>query len=558
MSAKTGSDLSAETGAAGSVPPPILPEAVPAPEKVLRRLFLLLFLRGRGARGLNKQGAPKTIGQKLGIVLFFYFLFGGMSLAFMQQPVFALAVYLHAMTFVFLGMFVASSAGEILFNKEEADILMHRPISPRTMLWAKIRVLVEVSLWLGGAFNFIGLFVGFHVAGWQFPITHALSTTLEALFCTGCVVLIYQLCLRWFGRERLESLMTLAQVMVSVAAVMAGQILPRMVMNFGRTLNVSETSWWINLLPPAWFAGLDDAFSGSGMSGSWLLAGMAVGITALVLWMAFVKLAGDYESGVQALNETVSPRIQRGNRQRWLDRLVAAPPLSWWLRKPVERAAFLLTAAYLIRDRDVKLRVYPGIAPILIIPFIFLIQGHHRADSNDPGFGVPFSGVYLGLVPLLALQMLQYSQQWLAGDVFRAAPLAGPAELFHGARRAVIGLLALPMLLLVALIIWLLRGKVDELALLLPGVISLPVFALVPGLGGHGVPLSLPTDATKAASRGSNMMLVMMIAFALAGVASFSWTQGWFWRFVLGEAVVAAALYFTLRRTISRAPWPSD
>ena len=73
------------------------------------------------------------------------------------------------------------------------------------------------------------------------------------------MVLVYQLCLRWFGRERLEGLMTIAQVMVSVAAVLSGQILPQLVFRLDHTLNVGEISWWINLLPPAWFAGLDDA-----------------------------------------------------------------------------------------------------------------------------------------------------------------------------------------------------------------------------------------------------------------------------------------------------------
>ena len=87
--------------------PPVLPEPTPTPEKTLRRLFLTLFLRGRGARGLNKQGTPKSIGEKLALTLVFYVLFGCMALAFLHQPVFALAVYLHAMTFVFLGMFIA-------------------------------------------------------------------------------------------------------------------------------------------------------------------------------------------------------------------------------------------------------------------------------------------------------------------------------------------------------------------------------------------------------------------------------------------------------------------
>src|SRR6185436_17556752 len=136
--------------------PPILPATPPA--RVLRRLFLTLFLRGRSSRGLQKESAPKSVGQKLALTLLFYALFGLFALAFLRQPVFALSVYLHAMTFVFLGMFVAASAGEVLFNQEEADILMHRPVTARALLWAKIGVLVEVSLWLAGAFNLVGIF----------------------------------------------------------------------------------------------------------------------------------------------------------------------------------------------------------------------------------------------------------------------------------------------------------------------------------------------------------------------------------------------------------------
>jgi hypothetical protein len=294
------------------------------------------------------------------------------------------------------------------------------------------------------------------------------------------------------------------------------------------------------------------------MFNSWLLAALAVGVTALVLWIAFGKLARDYETGLQALNETISTRIKKHNHRRWLDRLVNVPPLSWWLRDPVARASFLLTAAYLIRDRDVKLRIYPGLAPILILPFVFLLQqNHHHNGSNDIGFGVPFAGIYLGMVPLLGLQMLQYSQQWQAADIFRVAAMSGPASLCHGARRAVLCLLALPMLLLVGLIVWLLRGDFSQLILFLPGIIALPVFALVPSIGGKGVPFSLPTDAAKSAGRGLNMILVMMIAFGLAELTSLSWSQGWFWWLVLGETIVAVGLYSAMRLKLANVLWPS-
>jgi len=535
--------------------PPLLASGMnePTPEKALRRLFLTLFLRGRGARGLNRNAAPKSIKDKLLLTLLFYGLFGCLALTMMNQPVFALAVYLHAMTFMFLGMFVASSAGEILFNKEEADILLHRPITSKMMLWSKIRVLVEVSLWLAGAFNLAGIFAGLGSpdGGWRFPIAHAISTTLEALFCTGCVVLAYQLCLKWFGRERLEGLMTTAQVLVTVGAVMSGQILPRLIFRFGHVLTASETSWWIGLLPPAWFAGFDDAFGGSAAAASWLFAAIALLMTAFVLWAAFGKLAENYESGLQSLNETARKPRKRG--RQWMDLFIHAPPLCWWMRNPVERASFRLTTAYLFRDRDVKLRIYPGIAPMLIVPFIFLFQGH----GGMGGFGVAFSGTYMGLVPMLSLGILRYSQQWQASDIFRAAPMPGPGPLCHGARRAVLCILTLPMLLIFGLIVWAIHRNSSDLCLLLPGIVSLPVYALVPAVFGHSVPLSVPPEEAKSAGRGLSMLAVMFISMGLAALSYFSWMGGWFWEFFAGETVLAVIIYFVMRAMLNSMRWKS-
>ena len=106
--------------------------------RTLRKLFLTLYLRGRSSRGIKVQTAPKSVGRKLSVALTVYTFFGLFALAFINKPVFALAIYCHSMIFVFLGMFISSSAGEVLFNKEEADILMHRPVSTKNLLWSKI------------------------------------------------------------------------------------------------------------------------------------------------------------------------------------------------------------------------------------------------------------------------------------------------------------------------------------------------------------------------------------------------------------------------------------
>jgi hypothetical protein len=537
--------------------PPVINPA-PVPERTLRRLFLTLFLRGRSSRRLQLDKAPKSLARKLTFTLVAYALFGLFSLFFIRQPIFGLAIYLHSMIFVFLGMFVASSAGEILFNKEEADILLHRPVTARDLLWSKIRVLMQVSLWLAGAFNLVGTFVGLAASDGNalFPLIHIVSTVLQALFCTSCVVMVYQLCLRWFGRERLEGLMTTAQVLVAVAAVFAGQILPRLLITVEGVIRFSPATWWIGLMPPAWFASMDDAVAGTGHLSSILLGGFGVLVTACVVWLAFGKLAGDYETGLQALGESVSRRRPQG-RKRWINALVNSPPLRWFLPNSVSRASFLLTTAYLLRDRDVKLRVYPGIAPMMVMPMVFLFQSYQQHGGLPAGFAFAYAGAFLASLPLLTLEFLQYSQQWQASDIFRAAPMLGPADLCRGARQAVISLLILPSVLVVATIMWLALKDASNLLLLLPGLIATPVTALVPAALNRGIPLSLPTEEAKSANRSMIMVGVMFVSMALSGIALAAWSFGFFKWMILAELIVMIPVYIALRVLVAKLRWQS-
>jgi hypothetical protein len=514
----------------------------------------MLFLRGRSSRGIRVQTAPKSVWRKLALALIIYACFGISSIGFHDRPVFGLAIYLHGMTFVFLGMFVSSSAGEILFNKDEADILLHRPVSARELLWSKIRVLIEVSLWLAGALNLAGLIVGAYTpdGGIGFSLIHIVSTILEALFCTSCIVLVYQLCLRWFGRERLDGLMTTAQVIMAVGAVMAGQILPRMMFEFGSrgVLRHGPDTWWINLFPPGWFAGLDNAVGGSGGRGSWILAGVGLIATTVVVWLAFGKLAHSYETGLQSMSETVS-RKRAPSQRRWTEILGSLPPVKWFT--PVSRASFLLTAAYLLRDRDVKLRVYPSVAPMLMMPLVFLFRGKEVFE----GFGIAFSAGFLATAPLIIIDLLQFSQQWQAADIFRVAPMAGPAELCQGARRAALMLLVIPAFIVVGFMIWVVQHDSSHLLLFLPGIILIPIISLVPAAMNRGVPLCLPNEEAKSAGRSMKMMVVMIVAAGLSGVASWAFSAGWIGWMLLGELVIAVPIYFGLMLRVSRLRWQS-
>lgn len=529
--------------------------------RVLRRLFLTLFLRGRSSRGLNRKWAPKSISSRLGWSLIFYGVFGLTALTFLRGSVFVLSAFLHAMTFFFVGVFVASSAGEVLFNQLENDILLHRPVTARALLWTKITVLIQVSLWLAGAFNLTGLIVGASMerGSLWYPVGHVISTVMEAMFCTGSVVLLYQLCLRWFGRERLDGLMTTVQVGATVGFILMAQILPR-VMPYISDLDGADTGRAVWFLPPAWFAGFDAAISGQGGWDAWGLAGLAIAATGAVLWAAFGRLAGDYNEGLQRLSETSLARPASGKSgRRWSDRLASLFPLSWWLRDPVERASFTLSFAYLLRDRDVKLRLYPAIAPVLIMP-VLAVFGFSR---GGPGAAMSamvytaFGGVFLGQASMTGLTILQFSQQWQASDLFRLAPVAGPVQFCNGARKAIQVFMMIPLVLIVGLMIARNNGEPAQILLLLPGLMTLPVFSWIPCIKGRAVPLSRPAEDARSARRGLGIVFALLLSMVLSWTSTIAFQRGWFIGFLAVELVIVGILYALVRRAANRAVWPS-
>jgi hypothetical protein len=372
----------------------------------------------------------------------------------------------------------------------------------------------------------------------------------------GCVVLVYQVVLHWFGRERLDGLITAAQILVAVVAVLGGQ-LPQLIGRWHGAPVLRFDAWWVAMLPSAWFAGIDDALAGGGNRGSWLLAAVGLGATAAVLGIAYGRLAGDYGSALQTLNEARPAAKGAGTRRRWMGAAVNAAPLRWWLREPVSRAAFLLSAAYLFRDRDVKVRVYPGLVPILVMPIIFLLPGRGAGPGGMQEFGIALCGEYVGMVPMMALNLLKYSQQWQASDVFRIAPMAGPAALCDGARRAVLLFLALPFALLMGLIVWAMCRDSADLVLMVPGIIAVPAYAMIPCLGGQAVPLSVATEEAKASGRGLVYMAIMLLSVVLAGLAVGARIIGWLGWFIAAEALVVGVFYLGGRAALAGVRWES-
>ncbi len=374
-----------------------LPAARPQ-HLVLQRLYLTLMFRGRRTGGKRRRLLGPMESFILSLLAFsalgcIAFALRGLSFA-------TFAVSLHAMTFLMIGMNLATTSGSILFSTEEADVLLHRPIDPKAILTAKVRVIVLVTLALAVAMNIGGLIAGVtHADGsWLFLPAHLVSLTLETIFCASFVVLAYNLCLRWFGRERLENVMTSVQIVVAVAAIVGGQLVPRLI-NKADLEILSTVSPWLAVLPPAWFGAIDMVLSGQGVSLSVLALAACGGVATIgTAWLGVDRLAATYEHGLVTLNEAGPSAVkQSGRRGDRVKRLLQLPLIRTWVRDPVEQSAFRLAVAELTRSRGVKLRVYPMLAQFLAFPLVMFLSGGSRASTLLEVPAMAFAGAFLAI-----------------------------------------------------------------------------------------------------------------------------------------------------------------
>ncbi|MDB6171792.1 MAG: hypothetical protein JWL59_1103 [Chthoniobacteraceae bacterium] len=513
------------------------------------------MFRSRLKTGKPPRKTGLLAGTSMSLLLFS--MLGVTAFAFSHLEFTGFTASLHGLTFVMVGITLASSSGSMLFNKDEADVLLHRPVHPRALLSAKVRVLAQVSIAMAVALNLCGFIVGSRakLGGLLFIPVHLLSVSLEVIFCASFVALAYNLCLRWFGREKLENVMTTVQMVVAVGAMLAGQIVPRIIGQLDHSAFASPPVW-LAVLPPVWFAALDAVLTGKNFSPSFLaLAALGTCATVFTAWLGVIWMASTYEQGLVTLNEAGAGAVKSGaKRGRHVTALLNLPLVRLWLRDPVERAACRLTIVGMTRSRGVKLRVYPMLAQFMVMPLVFLgggLRSSHIFSTIGP-FAMAFAGSFIAVLPALLLDILRLSEDWHAADLFRQAPLPRPAALFHGTRKTIILLVCLPGMIVIAVAGFFLLKERSLLLLLLPGIIMIPALSLLPGLGELFLPFSQEPDVQIHKPRGCFMMMATMaICASIAGLSGWAWISNWFAWMLIGESLLVAIFVIVCNKKIN-------
>jgi hypothetical protein len=353
--------------------------------------------------------------------------------AFAHPNVLLFSVGVHAITFFAVGMAAIIEANEVLFDRREEEILFPLPVHPRTLLLAKSATLVGFVALLALSLNLGPTFLGLAAADARpwFPIVHLASVALLTTFACALVVCVYGLVIRFFGRERFESFAVWAQVGMIVMVVGGFQIVPRVIDQQGAA-SLEKFASWMLPTPPGWFAAIDAWLAGRAEGASVpIFAGVAVLATALLSWIAIARLAGGYGEAAPRAAGTPKP-VPEGRAvpfRAWRSR---NPILRWWLRDPVEWGAFRLAAAYIRRDREIKLRVYTSLSMFVVLLVLSFMDAQRGRSSFLPLVMLSFA-ITAGLG---SIEALESSSQFAAADIFASTPIESAAPLFHGVRKA--------------------------------------------------------------------------------------------------------------------------
>jgi hypothetical protein len=474
-----------------------------------------------------------------------------------EMGVYSLSLFLLTYTLFLVAMAVIVESGNALFGETEADILGHLPVTPRTLMAAKLINLFLFSMLLSGSINLLPMITGIWATGSNalFPIAHAIAFSLISLFATSIIVVSYGLLIRYVSRQRFDSIVGYAQLALLISVMFGYQLLPRFLELAGPSIEGFHR--YHLLYPPAWFAGL--AMIAMGKTGLWQLglASLSLGSLIVLGILATHKIAIGYATLESAPTETMERRAETISRSGvrtgfGLWRAVKAS----LVRRPVERAVFDLLIVYVLRNRETKLRVYPSLAYIIFVPLIAFLSGQLRDpfSSSVGSFYVIMAGAMISFGGLTSVESLVFSDHFRAADVFRFAPVSTIGEVHRGFRKAVFVLITLPGTLVLTTIYGLAwRNLWHALILVGPWTFISAAISYLPFLFRPRLPLSRKYQKGQQSARVLLIVFVCMLLVMAIGGLQLASIHGRisflpYWLFVLSAAAALIVAHSFVRR----------
>lgn len=304
------------------------------------------------------------------------YLFIGLFIASMQimPNIFGANILGFAMLIFMLFSAYISEYSAVLLDTTEKSFYGALPIGHNEINTAKN---IHIAYYIGTIALSVmlpSMVTAFIFHGVLYGLLFVVMSVVITVFCLHLAGTIYYLLFKVFSGEKLKDILSGFQVFMTIAMVLAYQIVPR-VINFAEFAKAELTfSPFFVILPPAWFAGILAVFFAATPAGYYyVLAGMAVGVIILLEVVYNKKVMPEFEGELDKLTETAKENKTLSVFSSFMCKILS--------KDKQENAFMKLVLIQISRNRDIKLKLYPQLANALILPVIILLSQISKAGS---------------------------------------------------------------------------------------------------------------------------------------------------------------------------------
>jgi hypothetical protein len=427
-----------------------------------------------------------------------------------------------------LALTLITDFSHVLMDVRDNLIILPHPVGESTFMFARIlhicihlfKIMIPMAI---PAMITVGIKYGLVALA-----LFVSAVLLSALFSVFVVNGMYLLIMRITTPERFKTIISYVQIAFAILVYGSYQLVPRLV---NKTILEDSTIGdhaTLLLLPPYWFAGfMQQAVSLKASPVMWSAAVLAclmpiasLGVVIKILAPMYTRQLAGLASG--SSGTSTKKNVQHIKPASRYSSLLASLVTS----RGIERTSFLFTWKMMLRNRDFKLKAYPAIgymAVLIIMMFvrrdsdITLSESLSITGENSSPFSFLMLLYFSGLVGLIAIGLINFTEHFKASWVFYASPINQPGLLVTGAFRAAVAQLQLPFYLLS--IAWLTS---------INGLAALPhICAALTNLGLMGIlmvyfsQLHIPwSKAPNEDSQSGNALKGLMLILLLGGVVT--------------------------------------
>lgn len=369
----------------------------------------------------------------------------------------SMSLYATLVLFFLLSSMI-SDYSTVLLDRRDQVMFLTRPIERKALSVARflhifsyvLVLLLELAL---PSVLVMGIRFGI-IAGLGLFIMSVLMS-LFSVVLTSC---IYVLLLHFFNGEKLKDFINIFQVLFTVSITLGYQIVPR-IMNISALTQVEfSMKLWHVVVPPMWFAAPLAILIEQEMQPALVaMSFLGIGVPTILLFFYVRWIAPRFEGYLSKMNESGADKDHgKSLRENLVYRLA-----SFVSQTDTERAFVLFSRKILTKERETKLRMYPGLVFAIGFPVIFGIM-------NQYGGRVQIRGnqsilLYFYMTPIFLISMLvniKYSESYRGAWIYKVAPFSKQNEMIRGVIKGFVISYVLPIYICMGIIFYIVSGLI--------------------------------------------------------------------------------------------------